>query len=108
MSLRGILSDFGSADVFQLLAQQAKTGRLEIERAGRVLEVLFIEGSVLRAGEAVARATPNKTVPRILRVFMVSSGRFKQAAGLTPKPDVKRTSHRQPNRHRDATDFAAL
>ncbi len=55
MSLRGILSDFGSADVFQLIAQQAKTGRLEIERAGRVLEVLFIEGSVLRARPAEIR-----------------------------------------------------
>ncbi len=55
MSLRGVLSDFGSADVFQLIAQQTKTGRLEVEKSGRVLEVFFIEGSVLRARPAETR-----------------------------------------------------
>jgi uncharacterized protein DUF4388 len=49
MSLQGILADFPVADVFQLIAQQRKTGALEIERKGRILLVYFLEGQVLSA-----------------------------------------------------------
>ena len=55
MSLQGVLSDFGVADVFQLIAQQRKTGVLELERAGRSLEVHFVNGAVLRARPTEAR-----------------------------------------------------
>ncbi len=55
MSLQGALSDFGVADVFQLIAHQQKTGVLEVERAGRTLEVHFLSGSVLRARPAETR-----------------------------------------------------
>ena len=49
MSLQGVLSDFGVADVFQLIAQQRKTGVLSIEQNEKVLEVFFLEGEVVRA-----------------------------------------------------------
>jgi hypothetical protein len=49
MSLQGQLRDFGVADVFQLIAQQRKTGVLEVEDRGRVFEVYFNEGRVVRA-----------------------------------------------------------
>lgn len=55
MSLQGVLSDFGVADVFQLIAQQRKTGVLTIENEGRSLEVYFQEGAVLRARPAESR-----------------------------------------------------
>ncbi len=35
MSLHGVLSDFGVADVFQLIAQQRKTGVLDLEHEDR-------------------------------------------------------------------------
>ena len=37
MSLQGSLRDFPVADVFQMVAQQRKTGVLEVEQAGRAL-----------------------------------------------------------------------
>lgn len=55
MSLQGVLADFGVADIFQLIAQQRKTGVLTIENAERALEVHFREGAVLRARPAESR-----------------------------------------------------
>ena len=55
MSLQGILADFPVADVFQLIAQQRKTGVLEIERKGRILLVNFLEGQVLSARPSETR-----------------------------------------------------
>jgi hypothetical protein len=55
MSLQGVLADFGVADIFQLIAQQRKTGVLTIENQERALEVHFREGAVLRARPAETR-----------------------------------------------------
>jgi hypothetical protein len=55
MSLQGVLTDFGVADVFQLIAQQRKTGVLDVERSGRLLEVYFRDGAVVRARPAERR-----------------------------------------------------
>ena len=49
MSLQGVLSDFGAADIFQLIAQQRKTGVLEISNGDRVLDVYFRDSHILRA-----------------------------------------------------------
>jgi len=55
MSLQGSLRDFPVADVFQMVAQQRKTGVLEVEQAGRALLIYFLEGQVLRARPAEDR-----------------------------------------------------
>jgi len=55
MSLQGVLADFPLADVFQLIAQQRKTGVLEVERRGRILLVNFLEGQVLSARPSETR-----------------------------------------------------
>ncbi len=55
MSLQGVLTDFGVADIFQLIAQQRKTGILSVEARSRSLEVHFVEGGVLRALPAESR-----------------------------------------------------
>lgn len=92
MSLRGVLSDFGPADVFQLIAQQQKTGKLEVERAGRVLEVFFTEGSVLRARPAELR--PDGALASVLmRSGAISESALEeawrvQAETLEPLPRV--------------------
>jgi hypothetical protein len=48
-ALHGNLSDFGIAEVFQLIGQQRKTGVLEVERGNRTLCIQFHEGSVVVA-----------------------------------------------------------
>ena len=55
MSLSGVLADFPVADVFQLIAQQRKTGVLEVERKSRTLLVYFLEGQVLAARPSETR-----------------------------------------------------
>ncbi|HTO70627.1 MAG TPA: DUF4388 domain-containing protein [Myxococcota bacterium] len=55
MSLSGVLADFPVADVFQLIAQQRKTGVLEVERRARTLLVYFLEGQVLSARPSETR-----------------------------------------------------
>jgi hypothetical protein len=55
VSLQGSLRDFGAPDVFQLIAQQRKTGVLEIKGSGRALEICFREGRVVRAYPAGTR-----------------------------------------------------
>jgi hypothetical protein len=52
VALRGNLKDFGIADVFQLIGQQRKTGRLEITRGSRKMWLAFDEGSVVWASPA--------------------------------------------------------
>jgi hypothetical protein len=55
MSLEGKLSDFGVADIFQLIAQQRKTGVLEVRNGESTFEIHFVSGSVLRAWPAESR-----------------------------------------------------
>jgi hypothetical protein len=92
MSLQGVLSDFGAAEVFQLIAQQRKTGILEIERGERVLEVYFREGLVLRARPA--EAVPSEALcDLLLRTGLISApvlegARQRQAESLEPLPKI--------------------
>jgi hypothetical protein len=78
MSLRGVLSDFPVSDVFQLIAQQRKTGVLRVENGGRVLEVFFVEGDVVRARPAETR--PHGALAGyLLRAGVVSESALGQA-----------------------------
>ena len=77
MSLQGSLSDFPVADVFQLVAQQRKTGVLEVERQNRKLEVSFLAGQVLRARPAESR--PDGAI-----------GAFALRTGLLSEPVARR------------------
>lgn len=64
MSLQGALSDFGVADIFQLIAQQRKTGILGVERGKRLLEIHFVNGAVLRARPSESR--PDAALAKLL------------------------------------------
>jgi hypothetical protein len=57
VGLSGNLSDFGIADVFQLIGQQRKTGVLELKGSEVRIHVAFDQGSVVTAAPAVGRAT---------------------------------------------------
>jgi hypothetical protein len=54
-ALRGNLTDFGIAEVFQLIGQQRKTGVLEIEHGGDRVQLLFDGGAVVRAEPATGK-----------------------------------------------------
>ncbi len=74
MSLQGVLTDFGMADIFQLIAQQRKTGILSVEARDRRLEVHFVEGGVLRA-------LPSESRPdAALAALMIRTGVLADAA----------------------------
>jgi hypothetical protein len=49
MALRGTLKDFGIADIFQLIGQQAKTGVLHLRGKDEVVHVYFHGGNVVAA-----------------------------------------------------------
>ncbi len=74
MSLQGVLTDFGVADIFQLIAQQRKTGILSVEARSRSLEIHFLEGGVLRA-------LPSESRPdEALAALMIRTGVLSDAA----------------------------
>ena len=54
MALNGNLEDFGIADVFQLIGQQAKTGVLEIRDRKLCMKLVFDGGSIVWASPAEA------------------------------------------------------
>lgn len=49
MALKGTIKDFGVADIFQLISQQAKTGVLVLSNDVDTVRVYFKDGSVIRA-----------------------------------------------------------
>jgi hypothetical protein len=74
VSLKGVLSDFPVSDVFQLIAQQRKTGVLRIDQDERSIEVFFLDGQVLRA-------RPTETRPdAALASFLLRTGAVSESA----------------------------
>lgn len=65
MALKGTIKDFGVADIFQLISQQAKTGVLVLNNDVDEVRVYFREGSVIRASNTV------RTAQMLLGTFMV-------------------------------------
>jgi Domain of unknown function (DUF4388) len=49
MALSGTLKDFGIADILQLIGHQTKTGRLVLKSGDDVVDVLFLDGTVVFA-----------------------------------------------------------
>jgi hypothetical protein len=92
LSLKGVLSDFPVSDVFQLIAQQRKTGVLQLDSDDRSLEVFFLDGQVLRARPAETR--PDGALASfLLRTGAVSESSLAQARrtqdqSLEPLADV--------------------
>lgn len=64
MSLRGSLQDFGLPEVFQLIAQQGKSGILEVRADGGSFEVAFRDGRVVRA--CPAESKPDDALAELL------------------------------------------
>lgn len=67
VALHGNLSDFGIAEVFQLIGQQRKTGTLVVEGGGEDIFLAFDQGRVVRGGPARGRAERNPLGPQLVR-----------------------------------------
>ncbi|UCE85150.1 MAG: DUF4388 domain-containing protein [Deltaproteobacteria bacterium] len=79
VGLRGVLKDFGIAEVFQLIGQQRKTGVLELERRDRRVSLQFDSGAVLSA--APAGAFPDEALGEMLvRCGLLTRARFDELA----------------------------
>jgi hypothetical protein len=67
VALHGNLSDFGIAEVFQLIGQQRKTGTLVVEGGGGTIFLAFDEGRVVRGGPDDARGARDPLGPQLVR-----------------------------------------
>lgn len=74
-SLRGNIEDFGMADVFQLIAQQRKTGNLEFVRKGDKIQIQFDHGLVVGAAH-VGAFEGSHFADMLLRCGFVTRERF--------------------------------
>jgi hypothetical protein len=92
MSLQGVLSDFGIAEVFQLIGQQRKTGVLQVEHEQQALEIFFQEGRVVRARSS-DDSVSGSLADFLLRTGCISESaladaRRKQKDTLEPLPEI--------------------
>jgi hypothetical protein len=81
VSLQGQLRDFGVADVFQLIAQQRKTGVLEVEATGRIFQIYFDAGAVVR-GRPHEKRTHAAFAEFLVRAGVVSEPALAEALRL--------------------------
>jgi hypothetical protein len=80
VGLSGNLSDFGIADVFQLIGQQRKTGALELRRGSSRAQLTFDRGLVVSAGLATGRADElDPLADRLVRSGQLTRARAEEA-----------------------------
>jgi len=73
MALKGTISDFGLADICQLIGIQRKTGVLTLDSGEEVVSVKFVEGEVVGAD------TRSQSVEDLLGAVLVRTGRITEA-----------------------------
>jgi uncharacterized protein DUF4388 len=78
--LSGNLSDFGIADVFQLIGQQRKTGTLELRMATARAQLAFDRGLVVSAGMMASREGDlDPLADRLMRCGYLTRARAEEA-----------------------------
>ncbi len=88
MALKGTIKDFGVADIFQLIGQQAKTGVLVLNNDIDEVRVYFRDGSVVRAENA------SRPEQMLLGTFMVRAEALTQQQLDTALKEQRRTLKR--------------
>jgi Domain of unknown function (DUF4388) len=78
MALSGTLTDFGIADILQLIGHQTKTGSLLLKNSRDEVEVSFIDGNVVFASEK-ARETQDFIGAMLLRADLITEEQLNQA-----------------------------
>jgi hypothetical protein len=88
MALKGTIKDFGVADIFQLIGNQAKTGVLVLNNDVDEVRVYFRDGSVIRAENA------SRPEQMLLGTFMVRAEVITEAQLDTALKEQRRTLKR--------------
>jgi hypothetical protein len=78
VALQGTLKDFGIAEIFQLIGQQAKTGVLHLRGKDEEVHVSFFEGNVVRA-EHVGRRRKDLLGRMLVAAELISEERLEEA-----------------------------
>lgn len=78
MALSGTIQDFGVADIFQLISQQAKTGRLSLSNGAETVMVLFKDGAVVHA-ESGSASTDRLLGHMLLRAEQIDPKQLRRA-----------------------------
>lgn len=81
MALRGTLKDFGIADIFQLIGHQGKTGTLTVRDRDREVQIVFVDGSIVRA-ESTTRRERDLLGRMLVRAELVTEDQLQQALSL--------------------------
>ena len=91
MALSGSITDFGLADIFQLIGMQRKTGTLELATKGERVQVKFLDGNVVEA------QTGSESVEDLLGAVLVRTGKITQTqlkrALKTQRSTLQRLGH---------------
>ena len=67
VALHGSLSDFGIAEVFQLIGQQRKTGTLEVNGEDSSIFLVFDQGKVVRGGPVNSESARDPLATQLMR-----------------------------------------
>ncbi len=78
MALKGTLKDFGIADIFQLIAQQTKTGVLHLKSKDEEVHISFHDGNVVRA-EHVGRKKRDLLGHMLVRADLITEKQLEEA-----------------------------
>ncbi len=76
MALAGSLKDFNLADIFQLIAQQGKSGILHIKSGRFTMRVFFFNGNVVRSEVYESGKIADVLLTMLLRAGVISAKNF--------------------------------
>ena len=110
MALKGTIKDFGVADIFQLIGQQAKTGVLVFSNDVDEVRVSFVQGAVVRAQETL------RSAEQVVGTLMVQAHVISQARLDAALKEQERTLKRLVDilveegyaTHEEVLDFSQL
>ena len=91
MALEGAISDFGLADIFQLISLQKKAGELILSTDELTVTVLFENGMIVSA-ETTSRDEPDRIGRILVRTKKISEKQLKEIL-KTQKKKEKRIGH---------------
>ncbi len=78
MALRGTLKDFGIADIFQLIGNQNKTGKLTLKNRNDTVQVSFRNGHVVKA-HSVTRKRKELFGDMLVRAEIITPAQLENA-----------------------------
>jgi hypothetical protein len=85
MSLKGTLKDFSVSDIFQLIAQQRKSGALVVSSKAVTIRVYFASGQLIRADIGDKNSDKQVLGQMLLRAGLVGAGELRRFLAVSKK-----------------------